>query len=101
MLDNQGITEEIRKGMIYALVSQARPIHKLLAPNLLNQESAFKAQFQGMTDFKFTYADFESTRRELLKEIANSLAISDKEFLISFTAGQPNWEKSGIPYLEK
>ncbi|MFY0689056.1 MAG: nucleotidyl transferase AbiEii/AbiGii toxin family protein [Cyclobacteriaceae bacterium] len=91
LLQNEGITEEIKKGLLLSMLSSNRPIHELLQPNLLDQQPAFENQFAGMTTEPFTYQDFESTREQLVKSIAGSWTDADKEFLIGFTKLQPDW----------
>lgn len=69
LLDNEGLTDQIRKGLVYAIASSSRPTHELLSPNFQNQQDAFTNQFEGMSALPFTYQDFEQTRQELLEQI--------------------------------
>lgn len=43
------VTEEIRHGMVAALVSHKRPVIELIRPTPKDQRDAFKAKFEGMT----------------------------------------------------
>lgn len=91
LLENEGFANEIKKGFLFGLLSSKRPIHEMLAPNLLDQRSAMANQFEGMSDEPFTYEDFETTRNLLIQTIHENLTDTDKEFLISFENGIPNW----------
>ncbi|KYG76192.1 putative nucleotidyltransferase component of viral defense system [Roseivirga ehrenbergii] len=91
MLENEGLTEEIKKGLILCILSSNRPIHELLSPNLLDQSQAFINQFEGMTIEPFTYEEYEATRLELIKTIQNNLEDQDKKFLLSLKELSPNW----------
>lgn len=47
-----------------------------------------------MTDTSFDYEDFEQARTELIKQVNENLTTEDKEFLLSFERGEPDWSKS-------
>lgn len=91
MLETEGFTDEIKRGLLYALVSSNRPTHEMLQPNLLDQRMAFENQFESMSAIEFTYADYESTRFQLIDTIKASLGDADKAFLLSFNSLQPDW----------
>jgi len=46
-----------------------------------------------MSDIPFDYADFENTRKVLIENINQNLTVIDREFLISFENGIPDWDK--------
>lgn len=91
LLENEGFTENIKKGFLLSALSSNRPMHELLQPNLQDQQSALENQFSGMTAGLFTYDDFEMTRKGLIINISDSLNDSDKEFLIGFLKLKPDW----------
>ncbi|MBN3584852.1 nucleotidyl transferase AbiEii/AbiGii toxin family protein [Algoriphagus aestuarii] len=92
LLENEGFTEEIKKGFLLFLLCSKRPIHEMLSPNFIDQRNALTNQFEGMSSEPFSYEDFEKTREELVNIIHQSLTDKDKEFLLSFGEGTPNWE---------
>ena len=91
LLENEGLTEEIKIGLMLCILSSNRPIHELLSPNLLDQSQAFINQFEGMTIEPFTYEEYETARLELIKSVQNSLEDQDKKFLLSVKELSPNW----------
>jgi predicted nucleotidyltransferase component of viral defense system len=91
LLDNEGFTDQIKRGFIFYFLCSARPIHELIHPNLIDQRIAFEQQFEGMSAIDFSYDDFESTRNILIKRIAESLNDNDKAFLLSFNNLEPDW----------
>ncbi|TLF47023.1 nucleotidyl transferase AbiEii/AbiGii toxin family protein [Maribacter aurantiacus] len=91
LVKNEGFTEAVKKGFLFGLLSSKRPIHEMLFPNLLDQRSAMANQFEGMSKDKFSYADFETTRHLLISAIQSNLSDSDKEFLLKFQKGSPDW----------
>ena len=91
LLEGEGITGDIKRGIIYSLVSSNRPTHELLKPNLLDQQAAFENQFEGMSATEFSYADFEAARNWLTEAISASLEESDIDFLLSLNRLEPDW----------
>lgn len=83
LLEDKGITSDIKRGIIYGLVSSNRPTHELFAPNLLDQQAAFENQFDGMSAVEFSYADFEAARNRLIEAIRAGLDDGDIDFLLS------------------
>ena len=96
LLENEGLNNEIKEGLIYGLLSSNRPTHEMLAPNEIDQRVAFENQFVGMTAHDFTYSEYEHTRAMLQKVVMDSLNESDRNFLIGFNQLQPDW--SIYPY---
>lgn len=78
LLEGIGLTDEIKRGFIFSLISSNRPTHEMLEPNLLDQQAAFENQFDGMSNLAFSYADYEVTRDMLIDTINRNLNELDK-----------------------
>lgn len=91
MFENEGFTDEIKRGFLFGLVSSNRPTHEILKPNLLNQHTAFENQFEGMSAIAFRYDDYEATRLQLIETVKASLDENDKAFLLSLNRLTPDW----------
>jgi Nucleotidyl transferase AbiEii toxin, Type IV TA system len=91
LLSNSGITENIKEGFFLCLLSSDRPVHEILYPNLLDQRNTLENKFDGMTEQTFTYEDFEITRQKLLNHLYSQITHEDKQFLIDFESGKPDW----------
>lgn len=100
LLDNEGLTDEIKTGFIVFLLSHARPINEILRPNLLDQKATFDIQFSGMTRIPFTYEDFEATRERLISEIKSKLSEAEKTFILNFKDCIYNWNSFPILNLK-
>lgn len=85
--------EVVKEGLMLCLLGSDKPIVESLNPNLTDQRQALDNQFKGMTDTPFTYEEFESTRIDLINKVNALFDSTDKEFLLSFEMGEPNWEK--------
>lgn len=91
LLQNEGFTTEIKKGFMLFLLSSNRPLHEILHPNFMDQKETLVNQFEGMSPEPFSYEDFEKNRDELANVIHQNLTDKDKEFIMSFGKGTPNW----------
>lgn len=91
MLKAQGYSDEIKEGVIYALICSNRPTHEMLNPNHIDQRVAFENQFKGMSEHAFTYEDFEATRNELIRVVNSGLDEKDRAFLLSVNRLKPDW----------
>ena len=84
---------DVKNGVIFCLLGSEKPIIESLQPNPIDQSEALKSQFKGMTDTTFDYEDFEQARVDLIKQVNESMTTEDKEFLLSFERGEPDWSK--------
>ena len=84
---------DVKNGLIFYLVGSDKPLIESLQPNPIDQKQALENQFKGMSDVPFDYADFEATRKDLIEQVNQNLTVVDREFLLSFESGSPDWEK--------
>jgi predicted nucleotidyltransferase component of viral defense system len=101
MLERYGLTEEIRHGMVAALVSHKQPVIELIRPTPKDQRDAFKAKFEGMTLLPFSYDDHVATLERLVQAIRSELTEDDLAFLRSFEAGDPAWDRFQLAGLDE
>lgn len=100
LLENEGITESIRKAFIVYLLSHPRPIIELLNPNKIDISKIFETEFLGMTDENITLKTLLDSRDELIKIINLSLSKNEKLFIISFKNKTPEWDLLGLENIE-
>lgn len=91
---------DCREGLIFCLLGSDRPIHESLAPSLIDQREAMANQFDGMTDIPFTYDEFEAARSKLIDDVKAIITEADREFLVSFESGQPEWDGYEFEYFK-
>ena len=101
LLQNEGITEDIRKAFVVYLASHDRPMHELLDPTRKNIRRIYENEFAGMTVDSVTYEDLIAARETLVKTLGKTLSNVEREFLVSLKAGQPKWNLIGIEGIEK
>jgi len=100
LLENEGLTNDIRKAFVIYLASHPRPMNKLLNPNLKNIEQTFYSQFQGMTNIPVKLTDLLDTRKQLVKLINEGLTEKERLFLMSIKSGEPDWSLIDIQNIE-
>jgi predicted nucleotidyltransferase component of viral defense system len=100
LLQNEGITDDIRRVFVVFLASHDRPMNELLTPNRKDLKQVFATQFQGMTRTPVKLADLEDAREKLIAKINAGLTKSEREFLLSIKRMEPRWELLGIPGLD-
>jgi predicted nucleotidyltransferase component of viral defense system len=93
LINEVGYSTDIKEGFIFFLLCGKRPIHELLNPHYIDQSAVFESQFQGMTDDTFGDDEYQETRKQLIRMINESLTDEDKEFLLAFSKGKPDWTK--------
>jgi predicted nucleotidyltransferase component of viral defense system len=101
LLENEGITEDIRKAFIIYLISHDRPISEVIRPNLKDFKQAYENEFVEMSSHPVSYDELVHARQQLIEEINTSLTIQDKQFILSVKEGLPKWELLGISGLEQ
>jgi len=92
LLDAEGVTNDVRFGLIAALVGHNRPVVELLSGRMHDREAAFTTEFSGMTLEPFDYAAHTETFQRLVQTIRDELTADDKKFLLSFESGEPKWD---------
>ena len=98
--------DDVKDGFMFCLLGSDKPIIESLQPNAIDQTEALENQFEGMSDTPFTYSDYEEARHNLIQQVNESLTEADREFLLSFEDGEPDWEKccagdlSGYPSVK-
>lgn len=85
--------DDVKNGFMLCLLGSDKPIIESLQPHDIDQTEALENQFQGMTETPFGYEDYLESKTALLSLVNDGLTITDKEFLLSFEQGEPDWNK--------
>lgn len=100
LLENEGISDKLRKTLIAYLISNNRPIVELLNPNLIDIANVFNQEFSGMTMDNVSIEELIKSRDELIDQIHSSISDDDINFLLSFKSKTPKWELLGLDGVE-
>lgn len=96
LLENEGITEQVRKSFLVYLISHNRPIVELLSPNLKDMKPIFDKEFAGMSILDIKHKELVAVRMALVKQINRQITADEWAFLISFKSKVPEWDLLGI-----
>lgn len=66
---------------------------ELLDPGFESLDADFSADFRGMVDESVELSDLVKIQRELTCLLRNIVTGPEKEFLLSFKSGRPEWNK--------
>ena len=100
LLENEGITPEIRKSFIVHLVSHNRPMAEVLAPRSNDIRLSFDNEFAGMTRIPIELDELISVRDILAATILALLTDDERSFIISVKQGEPKWDLLGLQHVE-
>lgn len=105
LFDCRGITidefNNVKDGFMMCLLGSDKPIIESLNPNPIDQQEALQNQFEGMTDEPFGYDDYQQSRENLINVVNSGLTDIDKDFLVSFEAGNPDWSRCSAGDLSR
>jgi hypothetical protein len=99
LLANGGITDGIRRAFVVYLASHNRPLHEVLFPPLRDVTYEFEANFNGMTSEPVELNALLAARDEMISTLHSGLDADERAFLISMAAGEPAWDRLGLPHL--
>ena len=100
LLENEGITDNIRKAFVVYLASHDRPIHELIEPTRKDIANLYKSDFVDMTEQEVSLEELIKVREKYITQIKTGLTSNEKQFLISLKQGQPDWGLLGVPNVE-
>ncbi len=101
LLQNEGLTDDIRKAFVIYLAGHNRPMHELLDPNVKDIKDVYRNEFSGMARIDVTCDELEQTRNKLISMIRKELTDNEKSFLLSMKNGEPEWGLMGIEGIDK
>lgn len=101
LLDNEGITQEIRKAFVIYLAGCNRPMNELLSPRIKDIKDVYEEQFVGLSQIDVMLDDLREIQRGLAGVLVRALDDDEKAFLLSMKRGTPEWNRLGIEHLEQ
>lgn len=101
LLENEGITPRLKESFIVYLISHNRRILEILKPNYKDITDMYNTDFEGMTTDPVSIGELEGARELLVKKISLSLNDKDRDFLISFKAGVPDWSYFSVTHIKE
>lgn len=101
LLDNEGITNAIRKSFIVHLISHDRPMAELLNPNYQDIRKVFENEFDGMAFIDISLQELDEARDKLILEIRKGMTDKEKQFILSVKKGAPVWKLINLKDVDR
>jgi len=101
LLENEGITDEIREAFIVYLISHNRPMSEVLSVRPKDVEHEFETGFIGMTTAPVKLSELLDARTALAEQIVRDMPERHQRFLIGFEAGNPDWSLLEVSRAQK
>jgi hypothetical protein len=101
LLENEGIDRQIMNAFIVYLISHNRPIRELLSPQLKELTDIYIKHFQGMSEIPVGAEELASARDSMIKTIHEQMTRNDKDFLLSFKSGDPDWSLLNLDGIDQ
>lgn len=92
--------DRLRTAFLVYLISHNRPISELLAPNEKVLDRVFVEEFDGMMREPITLGQLNEIRTRFFTMILPWLTDGDRDFLIGFKKGKPDWDHLGIDHVK-
>ncbi len=96
LLENEGLTDDIRKALLVYIASHNRPMAKLLQPQLKDISAIYEGEFANMAEQDVPLEELMDVRTQLIKLIHEGLTADERIFLLTFKNKQPNWDLLGL-----
>lgn len=100
LLENEGITDDLRRTFLVYLISGNRPMAELLNPHRKDIRSVYEGEFVNMAEIHVSVEELEEARENLVQTIHQGLTEDEKQFLLSFKSRSPNWSLLGLEGIE-
>jgi predicted nucleotidyltransferase component of viral defense system len=100
LLENEGLSDDIRAAFLIYLISHVRPIAELLNPICKDIKTLYEGEFIEMAEESISLEALESTREQLVHLIKTELKVEEKQFLLSFKNRKPDWGLINVKGVE-
>lgn len=91
LLENESLTDNLRKTFLIFLISHQRPMSELLAPNRKDISGIYETEFKQMAEVDVPLKQLEEARENLIHQINSQITDNEKKFLLSFKSKTPDW----------
>ena len=97
LLNNEGVSDDLRSAFLVYVVSHPRPMAEILAPPRKNIDNEYSRGFEGMTETPVSLEDLTDAREAIIRIMVAEMPLDHRRFLVGFKRGAPDWTLLGIP----
>jgi hypothetical protein len=91
LLENEGITDEIRHAFVVYLAGDNRPMYEMLSPNRLDIRDLFEREFRKMTEIDVSLDNLLEVREQMIAHLNCAMTTDERQFLLSVKQGAPEY----------
>lgn len=100
LFEHEGISVRLKEAFIVYLISHNRRIVEILDPSLIDIRQTYETDFVGMTTNPIEMANLLEARSELIRTVNAMIDERDKNFLVDFKEGHPDWSYFSVPHIK-
>ncbi|MDR7208697.1 nucleotidyl transferase AbiEii/AbiGii toxin family protein [Flavobacterium piscis] len=100
LLENEGLTDDLRKTFLIFLISHQRPMSELLNPHRKNISEIYETEFKQMAEVDVPLEQLEEVREHLIHQINSQMTDNERQFLLSFKNKTPDWNLLEMENIE-
>ena len=101
LLENEGITDEIRETLIVYLIGHEHSPAQLLTAECRNIAEEYNNNFYGMTEDDIPIETLLAAHADLTRNLINNMSDDHRRFLASFYRRKPEWDLLGIDGVDR
>ena len=101
LLENEGITDEIRETLIVYLIGHEHSPAQLLTTECRNIAEEYNNNFYGMTEDDIPMETLLAAHADLTRNLINNMSDDHRRFLASFYRRKPEWDLLGIDGVDR
>jgi len=91
LLENEGVSDELRHAFIAYLLSSTKGLNAILSPRRRDLVRKYEQEFVGMTADDTPLQTLLDVRETLIQTMVGAMPEAHRRFLVSFKRGEPDW----------
>lgn len=99
LLENEGVSDELRRAFIAYLLSSRRALNAVLKPQRHDLSQKYEQEFVGMATEDVPLEPLLEIREKLIDIMVADMPDDHRRFLLSFKRGEPGWDLLGLPHV--
>jgi predicted nucleotidyltransferase component of viral defense system len=100
LLENEGISNDLRQTFLVYLISHNRPMAELLGAPRKDIQAIYESEFQRMAREPVSLEELYQAWDHLLQTLHAQMTNAEREFLLAFKSGAPDWSLLPIQNVE-
>ncbi len=98
LFENEGLSTDLIRTFLVYLISHNRTMAELLSPVRKNIVGLYEGEFVTMSQEQISLDELLDVREKLVRRINTSLTDQQKDFLLLFKTGHPDWSLLDMPH---